>query len=235
MTSENIWNDYIQEMILGIGSLGITYKVKDKKNNKYYALKEIKKEKISKDNFCQIINNIKELNSENFVSIIKEYEDYENYYIIMDLCLFNLEDYLIQRDNDLSIEEIKLILSQLNNALIIIREKKISLGNLKFSNILLSIDKLDKITLKLSDFYFKNENNISNSIYSLSPEYLENKSINEKTDIWNLGVIIYFLLFKKFPFKSENINIILKEIKSNQFKFSIVFNSGNVNPIFDKE
>ena len=29
MTSENIWNDYIQEMILGIGSLGITYKVKD--------------------------------------------------------------------------------------------------------------------------------------------------------------------------------------------------------------
>ena len=220
MLSENIWNDFIKEKTLGIGSLGITYKVKDKKTNKFYALKEIKKEKISKDNFCQIINNIKELNSENFVSIIKEYEDYENYYIIMDLCLFNLEDYLIQRDNDLSIEEIKLILSQLNNALIIIREKKISLENLKFSNILLSIDKLDKITLKLSDFYFKNENNISNSIYSLSPEYLENKSINEKTDIWNLGVIIYFLLFKKFPFKSENINIILKEIKSNQFKFS---------------
>ena len=90
MTSENIWNDYIQEMILGIGSLGITYKVKDKKNNKYYALKEIKKENISKDNFCQIINNIKELHSENFISIIKEYENNKNYYIIMDLCLFNL-------------------------------------------------------------------------------------------------------------------------------------------------
>ena len=219
MTSENIWNDYIQEMILGIGSLGITYKVKDKKNNKYYALKEIKKEKISKDNFCQIINNIKELHSENFISIIKEYENNENYYIIMDLCLFNLEDYLKQRDNDLSIEEIKLILFQLNNALKKIKEKNIIIRNLKLSNILLSIDKLDKISLKLSDFYFQNENNICNSIYYLSPEYLEKKRISDKSDIWSLGIIIYFLLFKKFPFKGENIDIILNDIKTNQIKF----------------
>ena len=113
MDNGNIWDDFIKEKILGTGSLGLTYKVKDKKTNKFYALKEIKKENISKDNFSQIMNYMKELNSENIITIIKEYENYENYYIIMDLCLLNLEDYINQRDNDLSIEEIKLILSQL--------------------------------------------------------------------------------------------------------------------------
>jgi len=220
MDNGNIWDDFIKEKILGTGSLGLTYKVKYKKTNKFYALKEIKKENISKDNFSQIMNYMKELNSENIITIIKEYENYENYYIIMDLCLLNLEDYINQRDNDLSIEEIKLILFQLNNALKIIKEKNIIIGNLNFSNILLSIDKLEKISLKLSDFYFENENYTFNSLYTLSPEYLEKKILSEKSDIWSLGVIIYFLLFKKYPFKGEKIEIILNEIKSNQIKFS---------------
>ena len=45
-------------------------------------------------------------------------------YIIMHLCIINLEDYIKSRENKIAINEIKEVLILLNNAFKIMNEKK---------------------------------------------------------------------------------------------------------------
>ena len=79
-------------------------------------------------------------------------ETKEKYYIIMDLCLCNLEDYLNMRKDSLSIDEIREILIQLNNTFKIMLNENIIHRDLKPRNILISLDRLDKYSIKLSGF-----------------------------------------------------------------------------------
>jgi serine/threonine protein kinase len=42
--------------------------------------------------------------------------------------------------------------------------------------------------------------NTSGTLFYMSPEVFNGEKYNEKTDLWSLGIVIYSLLFKKFPF-----------------------------------
>ena len=49
----------------------------------------------------------------------------------------------------------------------------------------------------------------------IPPEILKGEEYNEKVDLWSLGVIIYVLSFKKYPYESNNKNQLLNEIKND--------------------
>ena len=71
----------------------------------------------------------------------------------MDLCIINLEDYIKNRENKITINEIKEVLIKLNNVFKIKKKKKIIHRDLKPSNILISLLLLLKkffLTLNLS-------------------------------------------------------------------------------------
>ena len=77
--------------------------------------------------------------------------------------------------------------------------------DLKLSNILISLNKINKISFKLCDFgiskNMKDElsiNLLENNL-TIAPEIIEKGNINNKNDIWSLGIIIYYLLFKEYP------------------------------------
>ena len=58
----------------------------------------------------------------------------------------------------------------------------------------------------------------SSSFYNkkvLSPEYLKGEELSNKTDIWNLGIIIYYMSFKEYPYNGRNEYNIVKLIESN--------------------
>ena len=52
----------------------------------------------------------------------------------------------------------------------------------------------------------------------MSPEILKGGEnlICNKSDIWSLGIIIYYMLFKEYPYNSKNEYQIIKEIESNK-------------------
>ena len=81
----------------------------------------------------------------------------------MDLCINNLEDYIKSRENEITINEIKEVLIQLNNVFKIMNNKKIIHRDLKPSNILISLDRLDKCLIKLSDYGSSKFINLSNT------------------------------------------------------------------------
>ena len=90
-------------------------KQKKKKTGKYVAIKELKKSKYQ--NIEDFLTDVKimELNKlENSVDIIETFETKDNLYIIMELCLINLEEYIKLKNKGLSIKEIKEILYQIN-------------------------------------------------------------------------------------------------------------------------
>ena len=97
--------NYTEFEKIGTGSYGNIYKAQNKKTNSYVAIKEIDKERyklLTKEIFneTEIMNIIKSENSVNFKDKI-DTKDY--FYIIMDLCINNLEDYIKSRENEITI------------------------------------------------------------------------------------------------------------------------------------
>ena len=147
----DIWKKYKKINIIGNGIYGKVYKVQKIENGYYYAIKEIDK---TQNMLLNEIEKLKELKIEN--NLIKEIIDTKEYlYIIMELCEYNLENYIKKREDLISINEIREILIQLNNTFKIILKEKIIHGDLKLNNILISFNKLDKYLIKLS-FYDSN-------------------------------------------------------------------------------
>ena len=66
----------------------------------------------------------------------------------------------------------------------------------------------------------------------MAPEIIKSKEISSKSDIWSLGVLIYYMLFKKYPF-TENTkdNIDLQIIFEKEIK---LIKDDNLNELIKK-
>ena len=74
-------------------------------------------------------------------------------------------------------------------------------------------EKLDECLIKLSHYglsKFINQSNsnlfsIKGNLFTMAPEILKNEKeiINEKCDIWSLGILIYYMLFKEYPYNGK--------------------------------
>ena len=229
----DIWKKYKKINVIGIGIYGKVYKVQNIENGYYYAIKEI-------DKTQNILSNeIEKLKIEN--NLIKEIIDTKEYlYIIMELCEYNLENYIKKREDLISINEIREILIQLNNTFKIMLKEKIIHGDLKLNNILISFNKLDKCLIKLS-FYDSNQfikqSNlksiiINENILTISPEVLKGEKDLSKSDIWSLGIIIYYMLFKEYPYKGKGEIELLEDINSG--KVLKLSNNEKLNDLLNK-
>ena len=224
---KNIWEKYNKIEIIGVGAYADVYKAKNELTNEYVAIKEIKKMRVNNSN-KDILNEseiMKKLKSENSISLIEIIETLESYYIVSEYCYMSLEEYMNKRNNSLSIEEIKELLLDLNKGLKEMNDNNIIHRDLKPSNILLSFNKskINKICFKISDFGISRllDENITLSSngtpVTMSPEMLKRdiNLISSKSDIWSLGIIIYYLYFKEYPYNGGEYNII-KQIEQNK-------------------
>ena len=75
-------------------------------------------------------------------------------------------------------------------------------------------DNIDNI---LSDTSIRKLKIVENMDF-IPPEILKNKTINEKSALWSLGIFIYTLFFKEFPFKGNNEKEILEKISKKNIK-----------------
>ena len=59
---------------------------------------------------------------------------------------------------------------------------------------------------------------INGTPITMAPEVLkgQNDLISSKSDIWSLGIIIYYMLFKEYPYNGQNEYQIIQNIESNK-------------------
>ena len=72
----------------------------------------------------------------------------------------------------------------------------------------------DSCSLKDSSNFLNSDNGRNYRIYA--PEFLKEGKYTEKSDLWSLGILIYSLYFKEFPFKGSSKEAILKNITEDE-------------------
>ena len=149
--------------------------------------------------------------------------------IIMELCDENLGEMFTK--NIFSFDEIREILKQLNNSFKIMCQKKIAHRDLKPSNILVKYKNKDdkrKFILKICDYGEAKRLTATRNVFLtkvgtqafMGPEVLNADPFDLKCDLWSLGVIIYLLYFRVFPYKSDKSELqLINEIKNYGQKF----------------
>ena len=137
----------------------------------------------------------------------------------MEYCPLNLEDYLKIRENNLSIDEIRQMLKQINNIFEKINESNLTIRDIKVTNLLITLNTLPNITIKTSDYdlsqYLYDNKDLSISL-TMSPEVLKGEKNLEKNNIWVLGNLIYYMIFKEYLYNGKNLNQLLTSIKKGK-------------------
>jgi serine/threonine protein kinase len=201
--------------------------------NEYVAVKKIFKDKIKEEmiltlckeriteedfkpeieKFNKEIHNMELCACQNSVKIYDYYDIGNEFIIIMELCDDTLFNVLARTENGFSPEEIKEILLQLNNVFKLMNHYNISHRDIKLNNILVKYLNQEKTKYKvlLSDY------GVSNQLYSMTqklmthigtqlimaPEILNDEEYTNKCDLWSLGVIIFQMYTKQFPYVSR--------------------------------
>ena len=105
------------------------------------------------------------------------------------------------------------------------KDNKIIHRDLKLANILVKYEdnKKTKFTVKLTDYGISKQLNSmskcfthTGTLLTMAPEILNEEEYNSKCDLWSLGVIIYQLFFKEYPFNGNTEIALLKKINNGQ-------------------
>ncbi|CAD8146337.1 unnamed protein product [Paramecium pentaurelia] len=209
---------YRVEKSLGQGAYGEVRLVIHKQTGQKRAMKQIKKDKIFKEDEEILLNEVtilKQLDHPNIVKLYELFQDKTSYYLITEY----LEGgELLQRISEYKTFTEKIaaeFLKQILSAVMYCHERKIVHRDLKPENILLESMK-QGANLKIIDFGTSRriqENQFLTkklgTPYYIAPEVLK-KKYNEKCDVWSCGVILYQMLSGKLPFDGQQDEILQK-------------------------
>ena len=229
---------YEKKGLLGKGQYGKVYKGMNKKTKEMRALKVMNID-YEEDKFMgHIKNELKNMkicanNNDNSVKIYECFHHESKFVLVMELCDNSLQKILDEKKEGYTCEEIYNIINQLNNTFKIMNENKIIHRDIKLDNIVVKYNNENihsdiNFIVKLTDYGMsKNLINTIGKTYAgtpltMAPEILEGEGkihYDNKCDLWSIGIIIYQLFFKDYPYKGDTPIAIYNKIKNGGNKF----------------
>ena len=200
---------------LGEGGMGKVYKAKDLTNNKLFAIKvlhaSVTFDEEGKKRFKLIEKLSKQLKHENIVRISRTGIWRNQSYFVMEFLKGKTLSQIIDKKKIFSIKEIISISLQIAYALKEIHKKNIVHRDVKSDNIFIS----DHNVVKLMDFDLAGPEKAGSEIESeaflgtlsyMSPQQAVGESIDHRSDIYSLGVIMYEMATGRLPFLANCLN-----------------------------
>ena len=232
--------------LLGEGSFGKAFLCKNESNNRICVIKQIviedmnQKEKDDAYNEAQILG---KLDHPNIIKLLEVFDSKKPKHALNIVTEYAdggdlSEKIKSQNKKPFTESEILNYFTQICLALKHIHEKKIIHRDLKSSNIFLMKNGL----IKLGDFGiskgFQNTMEKAKTMvgtpYYLSPEILENKPYDAKSDIWSLGVLLYEMMTFKMPFSANSFPILVVKILRGNYTPPPTIYSKDLREIIEK-
>ena len=213
--------------IIGRGGFGKVWRVKSKKTNKHYALKQMSKLKIIDKKSIKSINSERDLLSELFspfiVNMYYAFQDKEFLYLVIDLLPGGDLRYHISIHKKFSEEQTRFFICGIILALEYIHSKGVIHRDIKPENLVLD----DKGYVRLTDFGIAKKNMEDNSSETsgtpgyMSPEVINSKNHSFPADYFALGVIGYEFMRGERPYKGKNRREIKEQMNENQVEITM--------------
>lgn len=212
----------LQEKI-GEGGMSLVYKARDKKLNRFIAVKILKHEFIDNedivDKFKKEATAIANLNDPYIVNVLDvgSQEDYN--YIVMEYVKGKTLKELIREKGRIPYDLALNFSTQIAKALDCAHKNNIIHRDIKPQNILVT----EEGSLKVTDFgiakstnssTITNTSNVIGSAHYFSPEQAKGNYIDSRTDLYSLGVVIYEMVTGRVPFDADSpVSVALKHIQ----------------------
>lgn len=197
---------------LGKGSFGWVYNALWKNTNVAVKLLQSTNDTLVSE-FELIRETIFDLHHPNIIHLFGVCSIDEIYHIIMEPCPSNLKE-LKQK---LNFSTKKNIVNDICNGVLYLQSKRLIHQRLYPSNILLT----SSHQAKIADVFIARKHTLLNDNFKfLAPEILLKQSICLKTDIWSVGLLIYFLFFGE-PYQRVSIYEFISMMPKSQLPLKV--------------
>ena len=218
---------------LGEGGMGVVYKAQDIKLDRLVALKflppHLTSEFEEKERFIHEAKSASALNHPN-ITTIHEIDEFEKQmFIVMEYCEGKTLKQVIEKET-LSIKKVLDIGIQICEGLALAHEKGIVHRDIKSDNIMLTPRGQVKIMdfglakLKGATKLTKTRSTIGTLAY-MSPEQAQGEEVDQRSDIFSFGVVLYELLTGKLPFAGEHQAAVIYSIINEEPQPAVRFNN----------
>jgi len=215
---------FVLEDIVGSGGMAIVYRATDRVTGNTVAVKILKEEFVSDEQFRRRFLNesraISMLRHRNIVSVIDfDFEGNLQYIVMEYVDGITLKDFIRSQKiipANIAIKVTAQILSALQHA----HERGVIHRDIKPQNIMI----LNDGTIKVMDFGIARINKFETvtmtdkaigTVYYISPEQARGEHTDERSDIYSIGVMLYEMLTGEMPFDGDTpVNVAIKQIQS---------------------
>jgi len=202
---------------VGIGGMAIVYKAKDIYLKRIVAVKVLKEQYLNDKEFIKKFvieaQSVANLNNQNIVKIYdvgQHIEDGKIFnYIVMEYINGKTLNELIKDKGRLNSTAVVSISKQIANALDCAHKHHIIHRDIKPHNIIID----ENLNVKVTDFGIARiatsstityTSSVLGTVHYISPEQAKGKFIDEKSDIYSLGVVMYEMVTGRVPFDTDN-------------------------------
>lgn len=201
---------------IGDGGMAVVYKGRDKLLNRFVAVKILKPE-LTKDikfidSFRRESQAAASLSHPNIVNVYDVGREGNIHYIVMELIDGRVLSDVIKEEGPMKPRTVVEVGKQIASALSQAHKNQIIHRDVKPHNILL----MDDGTAKITDFGIAKAVNtatimgntgtgtVMGSVHYFSPEQARGGYVDEKSDIYSLGIVLYEMITGEVPFDAEN-------------------------------
>jgi len=199
---------------IGDGGMAVVYKSRDRLLNRFVAIKILKPD-FTKDlkfieNFRRESQAAASLSHSNIVNIYDVGKEGNIYYIVMELIEGQVLSDIIKNEGPMEYAKAVDIVKQIALALSFAHKNHIIHRDVKPHNVLITREG----TAKITDFGIAkavnagtivgNTGTIMGSVHYFSPEQARGGYVDEKSDIYSLGIVLYELVTGRVPFDADN-------------------------------
>ena len=202
---------------VGIGGMAIVYKAKDIYLKRIVAVKVLKEQYLDDKEFIKKFvieaQSVANLNNQNIVKIYDVGQHIEEgkifNYIVMEYINGKTLNELIKDKGRLNSSAVVSISKQIANALDCAHKHHIIHRDIKPHNIIID----ENLNVKVTDFGIARiatsstityTSSVLGTVHYISPEQAKGKFIDEKSDIYSLGVVMYEMVTGRVPFDTDN-------------------------------